>query len=90
MESKIVPEHSAPFTTMGGGTDANRTLLVSQEASMDDQNEHTMIRVLKLITITAESKTPVVAVTLKCGLMTIHSAETTKADTTDSPRARYK
>lgn len=71
MERKIVLENMSPCAILERVTEANMTTLLSHEATVDDQIEHTAILDLKLITILDETESPVVVIKSKCGLMTI-------------------
>lgn len=60
VEGKIVPEHSAPATILGRGTEANVTTLLSHQVPLDEQSDHATTRVAKGITVPAKSESPVV------------------------------
>lgn len=79
MKHRRLPEHSALGSILRKGIEADVTTLVSHEAPIDEQNEHAMIRVVKCLTISAESEPPVVVIPSQCGLMAIERIGTAKA-----------
>lgn len=80
MEHEIVPEHWGPAAVLKIGTQANLTTILFCNMPREEQIEHTTIWVPEAISIPAETKSPVVLVTLKCGLMTIGRIQTEKLE----------
>lgn len=69
--TKVVSVHSAPVAILWNDTEASMTTLLSQEAPMDNQNEHEKIYDAKFITIPTGTKSQVAILTSKCVLMTM-------------------
>lgn len=63
---------------LGTSEEAKRKTILSHEAPINEQSKHAMVRVATLITTTVETKSLVVVVTSKCGIMTIEQVQTDK------------
>lgn len=89
MECKRVPEHSAPVSTVGRGTEANMVENLLREVFVCENNEHATILVAKCTNIPAELESLVVFVTSKCGYSQRKNTDG-KAYTTDALHLRYE
>lgn len=65
MKNKVLSEHLAPVALQKKGAEVNVTTLLSREALMDEQKEHTTIGDAKLITTPAEAESQMDARTSK-------------------------
>lgn len=75
VERKIVPEDSEPDAIFRRGTEAKVTTLLSCKVPMNEQNELAKIPVVRRTVTQAETKSPLVVVMSKCGLMTIERTQ---------------
>lgn len=81
MDCKIVSEHSEPVAIFVAGSKTKVTSITSDKASLDVQNENPTTGLAELITIRAESESPVVVIMSRCSFVTkewIQTARPTK------------